>query len=265
MSERCFLVLAQADDPAIQMLRQLLPQHLAGRDEKRHGLCSAAPDKTRLRSLAARGSCHGLLVHAGIADLSSSGWRSVVGRPELATAATDGSVLRAEQIAAVLCRLPTIRPEDLTHLHADDREFAAGEMHAFLQAWLSQLGERVCNQPDSTSLAGPAWLPQRWRWLAARSGIPSVAAASAGEQGDAVTVLVAGQEVLGTRDARLVRHALRLARAVRSTLLAMRFVKQSEWRFVSADPNPPLDEEAAAALLEWVFGSQLQLAMAGAR
>ncbi len=232
MSERCFLVLAQAGDPAIQALRQLLPQQL---------------------------------VHAGIADLSSSGWRSVVGRPELATAAADGRVLRAEQIAAVWCRLPGITPQDLTHLHADDREFAAGEMQAFLRAWLSQLGERVCNQPDSTSLAGPVWLPMRWRWLAARSGIPTVAAASAAEQGEAVTVLVAGHQVLGTGDASLVRHAQRLARAVRSTLLAMRFVKQREWRFASADPNPQLDGAGAAALVEWAFGSRLQCAAGGAR
>jgi hypothetical protein len=232
MSERCFLVLAQADDPAIRVLRQLLPQQVA---------------------------------HAGIPDLSRSGWRSVVGRPGLATAATDAGVLRAEQIAAVCCRLPRIRPQDLTHLHADDREFAAGEMHAFLRAWLSQLGGRVCNQPDSTSLAGPAWLPLRWRWLAARSGIPTVAAASAGERGDAVTVLVAGRQVLGTRDARVIRHALRLAGVVRSTLLAMRFVNQGEWRFVSADPNPPLEEEGAAALVDWAIGSQPRLAAAGAR
>jgi hypothetical protein len=232
MSERCFLVLAQAGDPAIQALRQLLPQQL---------------------------------VHAGIADLSSSGWRSVVGRPELATAAADGRVLRAEQIAAVWCRLSSITPEDLTHLHADDREFAAGEMHAFLHAWLSQLGERVCNQPNSTSLAGPAWLPMRWRWLAARSGIPTMAAASDAEQGEVVTVLVAGHQVLGTRDASVIRHARRLARAVRSTLLAMRFVKQGEWRFASADPNPQLDGAGAAALLEWAFESQRQCAAAGAQ
>jgi hypothetical protein len=232
MSERCFLVLAHAGDPAIQALRQVLPRQL---------------------------------VHAGIADLSSSGWCSVVGRPELATAAADGRVLRAKQIAAVWCRLPGITPQDLTHLHADDREFAAREMHAFLRAWLSQFGERVCNQPDSTSLAGPAWLPMRWRWVAARSGIPTVAAASAAEQGEAVPVLVAGHQVLGTRDASLIRHALRLARAVRSTMLAMRFVQQGEWRFVSADPNPQLDGAGAAALLEWAFGSQLQCAAAGAR
>ena len=232
MSERCFLVLAQSGDPAIELLRESLPQQLA---------------------------------HAGIADLSSSGWRSVVGRPELATAAIDGRVLRADQIAAVCCRLPSVRPQDLTHLHADDREFAAREMHAFLRAWLSQFGERVCNQPDSTSLAGPAWLPMRWRWLAARSGIPTEAAASPAKQRGAMTVLVAGHQVLGTRDARVIRHALRLARAVRSTLLAMRFVEQGEWRFVSADPNPPLDGASAAALLEWAFGSQLQGAAVGAR
>ena len=78
-------------------------------------------------------------------------------------------------------------------------------------------------------------------------------------------MLVAGHQVLGTRDASLIRHALRLARAVRSTLLAMRFVKQGEWRFASADPNPQLDGAGAAALVEWAFGSQLQLAAAGAR
>src|SRR5262245_20550780 len=172
MREQCFLVVARAGDPAIQLLRQLMPRQL---------------------------------VHATIADLSSSGWRSVIGRPELATAAADGRVLRAEQIAAVWCRLPTITPQDLTHLHADDREFAAGEMHAFLRAWLSQLGERVCNQPNSTSLAGPAWLPMRWRWLAARSGIPAVAAGLEVEQSDAVTVIVAGHRVLGTRDADVIR------------------------------------------------------------
>lgn len=204
-------------------------------------------------------------MHAGIVDLSSSGWRSVVGRPELATAAAGGRVLRAEQIAAVWCRLPGITPQELTHLHADDREFAAREMHAFLRAWLSQLGGRVCNEPDSTSLAGPAWLPMRWRWLAARSGIPTVAAGSAAAHGEAVTVTVAGRQVLGARDASLIRHALRLARAVRSTLLATRFVKQGEWRFVSADPNPQVDEAGAAALVDWALGSQLQLEAAGAR
>lgn len=232
MSERCFLVLAQAGDPAIQLLRESRPQQLA---------------------------------HAEIADLSSSGWRSVVGRPELATAAIDGRVLRADQIAAVWCRLPGITPQDLMHLHADDREFAAREMHAFLRAWLSQCGERVCNQPDSTSLVGPAWLPMRWRWLAARSGIPTVAPASAAEQGEVVTVTVAGHQVLGTRDASVIRYAVRLARAVRSTVLATRFVKQGEWRFVSADPNPPLDGASAAAVLEWAFGPQLQGAAVGAR
>src|SRR5262245_16897186 len=232
MREQRFLVLARAGDPAIQTLRRFLPQQL---------------------------------VHATIADLSTSGWRSVVGRPELATAAIDGRVLGAGQIAGVWCRLTTITPQDLTHLHAEDREFAAGEMHAFLRAWLSQLGERVCNQPNSTSLAGPAWLPMRWRWLAARSGIPAVAAASAAGQGEAVTVLVAGHQVLGTRDASVIRHALRLARAVRSTLLAARFVKQREWLFESADPNPQLDGAGAAALLEWAFESQLQFAAARVR
>ena len=36
----------------------------------------------------------------------------------------------------------------------------------------------------------------------------------------------------------VIRHALRLARAVRSTLLATRFVKQGEWRFVIRGSEP---------------------------
>ena len=63
----------------------------------------------------------------------------------------------------------------------------------------------------------------------------------------------------------MIRHALRLARAVRSTLLAARFVKLGEWRFASADPNPPLDVAGAAALVEWALGSQLRGAVVGAR
>jgi hypothetical protein len=77
-------------------------------------------------------------------------------------------------------------------------------------------------------------------------------------------VLVAGHSVLGTRDAVLIRYARRLARALPSRLLEMHFAEQGEWRFVSADPNPPLDGAGAAALVKWAFGSERQLAEAGA-
>ncbi len=230
MSERTLLLLARAGDPAIESLRQLLPQQL---------------------------------VHVRPAELSSSGWSCVVGHPELAAAAAGGRVLHATQIAAVVCRIHSITPADVAHLHSEDREFAAGEMHAFLRAWLSQFGERSCNLPDSTSLAGPAWLPMRWRWLAGRLGIPSVAPAATAEQGETTTVLVAGNEALGTRDATLLRHALRMARAVHSTLLSVRFVQQ---RFDSADPCPLLDAQGAAALSQWAFAlPQPRAAAPGAR
>ena len=225
MTEPSLLLLARAGDPAIEPLRQLLPRRL---------------------------------FHADIADLSSAGWQYVVGRPDLATAYASSHVLTADRITAVLCRISSVLPQDIQHVHADDRAFAAAEMNAFLRAWLAQFKGARCNEPNSTSLAGPAWHPMRWRWLAAQLGVPSVAASfSAPDDGVAsrglVTALVAGDQVIGTQDPTLVRHSLRIARAVHSALLAVRFVSDSGWRFESADSSPPLDQHGAAKLIEWAF------------
>jgi hypothetical protein len=233
MSEPVFLLLARAADPAVETLRQLQPR---------------------------------LLRHVDIADLSSAGWRYVVGHPEQATACAGGEVLAAGEIAAVLCRIVAVVPEDLEHLHSEDRAFAAAEMNAFLRAWLAQFAGRKCNEPNGTSLAGPAWHAMRWRWLAQRLGVPAVAASfgssdetscdiDARSDAEGVTVIVIGDQVIGRTAPTLERYSLRIAREVHSSLLALRFVWDREWRFESADACPHLNPRRAAKLLEWAFAA----------
>ena len=221
MSAPTLLLLARQGDPAIELLRRSsLPQQL---------------------------------VHVAVADLSTPGWHCETGRPERAKASAGGRVLGTAQIAAVVCRIHCITATDLAHLHAEDREFAAGEMQAFLRAWLSQLGERVCNEPGSSSLAGPVWLPPGWRWLATRLGIPALPAHSFAAEKEECTVLVAGNRVLGTGDATLQRYASDLARTVRARLLSVRFVRLDDWRLADADACPVLDDASVAALLDWAL------------
>jgi hypothetical protein len=223
MNEPVLLLLARAADPLVETLRQLQPQ--------------------RLR-------------HVDIADLSRAGWRYVVGCPEQATACAGGQVLAANEIAAVLCRIVAVVPEDLGHLHDEDRAFAAAEMNALLRAWIAQFAGRRCNEPNGTSLAGPAWHPMRWRWLAQRLGVPAVAASfGSPDETEGVAVLVIGEQVIGRTAPTLERYSLRIAREVRSGLLALRFVWDHEWRFESADASPNLDSRRAAKLLDWAFAT----------
>lgn len=222
MSEASVLLLARADDPIVATLRALLQDRL---------------------------------LHAAIADLSGAGWRHVVGRPKLATAGVGGKAYEIERIAAVLCRIRTIVPEDLEHIDREDRAFAAVEMHAFLRAWLAQAGERCMNEPNSTSLAGPDWHPMRWRWLAARCGIPAAPLTFAGETAERVTATVMGDRVVGATDGELAAYSLRIAQAVRSRFLAVRFVSQGGWRLESANSLPSLDGPSANRFADWALAA----------
>jgi hypothetical protein len=222
MRDGRLLLLARAGDPIVATLRERLQERL---------------------------------VHADIADLSSPGWRHVVGRPELATAGVRGETLGVERIAAVLCRIVTVMPADLAHIDREDRAFAAVEMHAFLHAWLAQAGKRCMNEPNSTSLAGPDWHPIRWRWLAARCGIPAAPSTFAGDTAERVTTTVLGDRVLDTTDEELAGYSLRIARTVRSKLLALRFVNQAGWRLDSADSLPSLDARDATQLAGWALAA----------
>lgn len=191
------------------------------------------------------------VMHASIADLSCAGWRYVGGCPERATACAGGRTISATQITAVLCRISHVAASDLRTIHADDREYAAAEMTAFLRAWLAQFQGELCNEPTWMSLAGPGWHPLQWTWIVSHLGVPVMSEAQRVRAASmhCETATVSGGEVFGVTDPTLIEYSLRIARAEKARSLAICFVHDDEWRFASADPCPQLDETTAAALL----------------
>ena len=129
-------------------------------------------------------------------------------------------------------------------VHVDDREFAAAETTAFLRAWLTQFRGVRCNEPTWMSLAGPWWHPLQWSRLVTELGIPASVATR-----ETATAVVSGRDVFGTTVPQLVDYSKRIASAVRARSLAIRFVRNGEWCFHSAEPCPQLDEPNADALL----------------
>jgi hypothetical protein len=227
MSDDCLLVLARAGDVAIRALQTQARQPV---------------------------------VHASIPDLSCAGWRYVSGRPDQASVYASGRVIPAARIAAVLCRLDTIAPSDLPHVHRDDRAYVAAELNAFLRAWLTQFRGVRFNEPSWVSLAGPGWDALQWAWFVRRLGVPVAASAHRSTElrasgREIVRVIVAGDDVFGITDPTLATYALRIARATRSCSLRITFIHDHRWQFVSADPRPDIDSVSASALLRLAFAS----------
>jgi hypothetical protein len=222
--DACLLLIARAEDPAIGTLRQQPPHRLA---------------------------------HASITDLTRAGWRYESGRPDQASACAGGRVIPADHIAAVVCRITSVVPRDLPHVHRDDRAYVAAEITAFLRAWLAQFAGVRFNEPTWVSLAGPGWHPLQWTWLVSRIGIPvapsSLSAGVTESERETLTATVVHDEVFGVTDPVLIDYSLRIARDVQSEVLAVTFVRDREWRFLSADPCPVLDSASAAALLRRAF------------
>jgi hypothetical protein len=223
MNAGLLLLLSRTSDPAIRTLQQ------------------QAPDR---------------LVHATIRDLSSAGWRYESGRPQQASACAGGRVVPVERIAAVVCRIAAVVPSDLPHVHPEDRAYVADEMTAFVRAWLAQFTGVRFNQPTWASLAGPGWHPLQWTWLVGRLGVPVAATPSADvarSECETMTATVVHDEVFGFTDPTLIEYSLRIARAVHSELLAVTFVRDRGWAFLSAHPFPVLDAASAPALLRRAF------------
>ena len=160
----------------------------------------------------------------------------------------------------MLCRIGAIMPGDLPHIHTEDRIYVAAEMNAFLHAWLSQFGGVRFNDPSWVSLAGPSWHLLQWTWLLDRVGVPIVArrprSGPADATHDAVITTLVGDDVLGTDDPILIDYTRRVANVARSELLSISWARDGGWRFVSADPCPPLDAFTAAALIRRALSSR---------
>jgi hypothetical protein len=149
----------------------------------------------------------------------------------------DGTVAAAS-LRGVHTRLGAVAPADLPHITADDREYVAAEMTAFLLSFLGGLSCPVLNRPTASSLMGPGWHLPRWRAAAIAAGLR---VASDGAAGASVTVL--GEQAFGP--AALAAPAAALARHAGVELLTARFTAEGD--FLDADPWAELPPAAAAA------------------
>lgn len=229
MDNGCLLVIARSGDPAVDVLRAQAPRRL--------------------------------VMHATVPDLSRAGWRYEIGDASRLSACAAGRVLRAFDIAAVLCRVGAVTPADLPHIHDDDRVYVAAEMNAFLHAWLMQFSGVRFNEPSWVSLSGPSWHPLQWTWMLERLNIPVApplrrADASAALPKTVATVI--GADVFVADDAPLLADQARtIALAARSELLAVTFVQHDGvWKFLGADPCPKLSPVTGGALVRHAFAER---------
>ena len=214
MQGRCMLLFARDSDPALELLRACAP---------------------------------GCVRHVAIADFTRPGWRYAAGKPDEARAVSQGKVIGAGDIGAVLCRISGVAPAELVEIRPVDRAYVAAEINAFLLAWLTQFRGPRFNAPTPWSLCGPAWHEAKWTRLAARAGWPVAPDGNAAQSAQAT--VIAGQ-VFGDAGPELARHAARLAHACELAMLGVRFEHHGgAWRFAQADPCPALDAQCAAAVL----------------
>ena len=179
-------------------------------------------------------------------DLSQRGWRYYLNGSQPSTAGIGGQKVRVDQIQGVLTRIPSIWPQELSHIIPADRSYVAAEMTAFLTSWLAALPCAVLNRPTSTGLSGPYWRHEQWTQIATEVGLAAQPALRRvilrapqlldTPESSAVAVTVVGAQAFGSVDSVLYAQAHRLAQAAQVDLLTVRFSSPAaDAAFVGAD------------------------------
>jgi hypothetical protein len=137
-----------------------------------------------------------------------------------------------------------VSPFELDQIVPEDREYVAGEMSAFLRAFLADVPCRVVNRGLSPWTS--AWAPQRWRWEARRRGYRVIDENDlAGEGLQAVTLV--GDRILGPR--RFEPIVRDFAGALDLDLLTAWF---RDGLFVVASPLPTLHSDIVEAIGDYL-------------
>lgn len=182
------------------------------------------------------------------ADLARPGWR--MDGDDL-TVVVGGEPHPASEIRGVVTRLFGVDATDLEVIHAEDRAYAAAEIHAFLLAWLTRLARRripVLNLATPACLAGTLASSERWtRWAAEvgfeispvrREVVPGQPSAPPDLfAGEYLTLHVVADTVIGEPDDALGARAKALARKAAASLVRV-FLQMKEGsrpRFLHAD------------------------------
>src|SRR5262249_25802902 len=148
-------------------------------------------------------------------DLCAAGWRYTPGEPERSTAVVSGQIVPVAEIAGVLTLRPAVVPDEFTSIAPADRQYVAGEINAFLVAWLAGLGCPVLNPRSPNCLSGPGWRAEQWTFTAAQCGIPVIPRARhippreapAAGAAACAAVTVVGDAVIGAANETLAAHA----------------------------------------------------------
>jgi hypothetical protein len=220
------------------------------------------------RTLAAHWARHDVRVLTPL-DLSRPGWCHPLEAPQDGVAVVGGRAVSAREISGVLTRISGVSADELTHVVAEDREYVAQEMTAFLRSWLLGLAAMVLNRPTAACLAGPGWSREAWtqaatalglavRSLRRRVGLP--ARLPVEPEPTVETVTVVGERCFGRSAEVQGPMALAVARAAGVSLLSVQFDGPSaEAAFVGADPWPDLaDAEIARAVASLLNGRGAQ-------
>ena len=203
-------------------------------------------------------------------DLSVAGWRHFLNSESTNFAVVSGQIVDVADIDAVLIRWPGVFAPELIQIAADDRDYVANEMMAFLVSWLSSLTCPVINKPTPVNLSGPAWRLEQWTNAAARLGIPvktarrhvarNMNAAPAPEPSD-TTVIVVGDRCFGDVDPLLLEQSRQLARAAGVSLIKVSFSGLEAGSFLTGvDLVPDLTEEAIDAVLNLLIQQEASAA-----
>ncbi|MEU7730180.1 hypothetical protein AB0B78_33915 [Streptomyces sp. NPDC040724] len=192
-------------------------------------------------------------------DLSYAGWRVRTKDPTASFAVVAGEEVAAGELTGVVTRLPAVTAPEVRRIRVEDRDYAASEMSAFLNYWLSVLPCPVLNPPTAAALCGPGWRTEQWVMAARRLGIPvrprsrellpylradgngrgSVGNGAPGSLagGGAIQVTVIGDRCIGGEEHGLTGAAEALAAAAGVPMLTTLFEEHgSEVRFVEAHP-----------------------------
>jgi hypothetical protein len=204
-------------------------------------------------------------------DLSVAGWRYHTCSPDASMAVVGSQVVWCENITGLLTRIPCVFGPELTRIRAEDREYVAAEMTAFLTAWLFSLSCPILNRPTAACLSGPNWRPEQWVRAAVGVGIPVRAverhvlrapgSGSSVPETSTVGVTVVGNGWFGAVDQALAAQAKSLAKAAGVDLLEVRFSgSEPGAHFVSANLWPDLSSPGVAdAVLKYLrSGSPVQ-------
>ena len=212
---------------------------------------------------AARWRSHGARL-IDVDDLSTRGWSVRPGCSHGSTAVLDGSVVPCDEIVGVITTRPAVLEQELRNVVPADRIYVAGEMSAFLLAWLSGLSCPVINPPTATCLCGPAWPIERWLNVASSLRIPInpafLLAKLHGTGPDSVpqcATSVLDDAASVDADECLLVYTGALARAAGTAFLTATFdSNQPDGRLLYANCVPDLSSPAITALLASYFFSE---------